>query len=82
MSVEVEESLLIEASRLRFSFFQSRKLWSDRFVGYATVNLHVSLSQPIPDMCECCHVPLYATGETALDTHGAMKRKCVCPHVP
>lgn len=43
ISVEVEESLLIEASRLRFNFFQSRKLWSDRFVGYAIVNLHVRL---------------------------------------
>jgi hypothetical protein len=62
MSVEVEESLLIEASRLRFSFFQSRKLWSDRFVGYATVNLHVSLSQSVRCMepCLCNAVLLVA----------------------
>ncbi len=46
MSVEVEESLLIDASRLRFNFFQSRKLWSDRFVGYSIVNLHV---RPVPE---------------------------------
>lgn len=44
--IELEECELVDSSKLKFNFYQSRKLWSDRIVGYSLVDVGDALQRP------------------------------------
>ena len=46
ITIELEECKLVDSSKLKFNFYQSRKLWSDRTVGYSLVDVGDALQRP------------------------------------
>jgi hypothetical protein len=46
ITIELEECQLVDSSKLKFNFYQSRKLWSDRTVGYSLVDVGDALQRP------------------------------------